>query len=210
MHYLREKQSFDNRIHVVSMEENGGTYLAKNRGMNLAKGEFVAFHDSDDWLHPCKLEDNINILQNEEQIVVVFSKYFRVDENGNILFRGKGAIRQACISLVMRREQVLSTLGYFDNVRVAADSEYEYRLLAVFGKERVMYLQEPYLIASIRSDSLSQGGKFAIGWEGISGVRVEYRDAYTKWHASENFSKSHYIPYERDAFRHFPAPDEMF
>ena len=210
MHYLREKQSFDNRIHVVSMGKNGGTYLAKNRGMTLAKGEFVAFHDSDDWLHPCKLEDSINTLQNDEQIVAVFSSYFRADENGNILFRGIGAIRPACISLVMRREQVLSTLGYFDNVRVAADSEYEYRLLAVFGKDRVMYLQEPYLIASIRSDSLSQGGKFAIGWEGISGMRVEYRDAYTKWHESEHFSKNHYVSSEGNTPRHFPAPYEMF
>ena len=210
MQYLREKESLDDRIRVVSMEKNGGTYLAKNRGMTLAKGEFVAFHDSDDWLHPCKLENTVNILQNEEQIVAVFSKYFRVDENGNILFRGKGAIRQACISLVMRREQVLSTLGYFDNVRVAADSEYEYRLITVFGKERIVYLQEPYLIASIRSDSLSQGGTFAIGWEGITGARVEYRQAYTKWHASDNFSKSCYISCEGNTPRYFSAPDEMF
>jgi glycosyltransferase involved in cell wall biosynthesis len=210
MQYLREKESLDDRIRVVSMKKNGGTYLAKNRGMTLAKGEFVAFHDSDDWLHPCKLEDSINTLQNDEQIVAVFSSYFRVDENGNILFRGIGAVRQACISLVMRREQVISTLGYFDNVRVSADSEYEYRLLAVFGKDRIEYLQEPYLIASVRSDSLSQGGKFAIGWSGLSGVRLEYRQAYTKWHESEHFSKNHYVSSEGNTPRHFPAPYEMF
>jgi len=210
MHYLREKESLDGRIRVVSMEENGGTYLAKNRGMAIAKGEFVAFHDSDDWLHPCKIEESINTLQNDGEIVAVFSNYFRVDENGNILFRGIGAVRQACISLVMRREQVISTLGYFDNVRVSADSEYEYRLLAVFGEGRVVYLKEPYMIASVRSDSLSQGGKFAIGWSGLSGVRLEYRQAYTKWHESENFSGNYYVSCEGNNPRKFPAPEEMF
>ena len=210
MDYLREMESQDERIRVISMEKNGGTYVAKNEGMANANGEYIAFHDSDDWLHPRKIEVSINILRNDENIIAVFTNYFRVDENGNIIFRGIGAVRPACISLVMRREQVLSTIGYFDKIRVSADSEYEYRLLAVFGEERIVYLQEPYLIASIRSESLSQGGKFAIGWSGLSGLRLEYKQAYTRWHSSDNFAHDPYISIDINSSRRFHAPQEMY
>ena len=112
------------------------------------------------------------------------------------------------ISLTMRREAVMEKLGYFDSVRVT-DSEYEYRILSVFGEDRVMYLPKPFLIASVRSESLSQGGKFAVGWSGLSGLRLEYRQAYTEWHRSSEFEQNPYMPKERAPNRRFDAPEEM-
>ena len=191
------------------MEKNGGTYLAKNKGMSLAKGKYVSFHDSDDWLHPSKIDISVKILEQNHHTIAVFSNYFRVDENGNFIFRGIGAIRPACISLTMRREDVLSEIGFFDAVRVSADSEYEYRIRAVFGEERIEYLSVPLLIASVRSDSLSQGGKFAVGWSGLSGIRLSYRKAYTEWHNSEQFKSDYFIPVNSTGKRNFIAPDEI-
>jgi tetratricopeptide (TPR) repeat protein len=199
----------DDRIRLHRMDVNGGTYVAKNHGMGMAKGKYIAFHDSDDWLHPRKIAASIDVLEGDESLVAVFSNYFRVDEKGDIVFRGIGAVRPACISLTMRKNPVLEEIGFFDSVRVSADSEYEYRLLAVFGEHRIKYLYEPYLIASVRSESLSQGGKFAVGWSGLSGLRLEYRQAYTKWHGSDGFEQNHYMPKKRGATRNFNAPEEM-
>jgi tetratricopeptide (TPR) repeat protein len=206
---LKELEQQDERVKIFRMDMNGGTYLAKNRGMTEARGTYIAFHDSDDWMHPTKLQASIQILEQNPELVAVFSNYFRVDENGTIVFRGKGAVRPACISLTMRKEEVINSMGYFDSVRVSADSEYEYRLLKVFGEERVAYLPKPYLVASVRSESLSQGGRFAVGWSGLSGLRLEYRKAYTEWHNSEDFSENHYIEPNRVVSRRFPAPEEM-
>ncbi|RAH13794.1 MAG: hypothetical protein CMB56_006850 [Methanobacteriota archaeon] len=204
---LRSKYKSDSRIKIIQMEKNGGTYRAKNQGMCISKGEFIAFHDSDDWMHPRKLEVQISHLINNENLVAVFSNYFRMDENGNIIFKGIGAVRPACISLVARKKQMIDEIGYFDSVRIAADSEYESRLEKVFGAKKILYLQAPYLVASVRSDSLSQGGRFAVGWSGISGVRLDYRKSYTKWHNSSDFTVNHYIPINQDK-RKFSAPDE--
>lgn len=207
--FLSTMAEKDGRIQIHRMDKNGGTYVAKNHGLNLAKGKYVAFHDSDDWLHPEKLEVSVGHLEENVNLVAVFSNYFRVDEHGIIVFRGIGAVRPACISLTMRRDVVVGELGYFDSVRVSADSEYEYRILSVFGEDRVMYLPKPFLIASVRSESLSQGGKFAVGWSGLSGLRLEYRHAYTDWHQSSEFEQNPYMPKERASNRRFEAPQEM-
>ena len=199
----------DSRIRLHKMEMNGGTYIAKNHGMGMAKGKYIAFHDSDDWLHPRKIASSIEVLEGDESLVAVFSNYFRVDEQGNIVFRGIGAVRPACISLTMRKDSVVEKIGFFDSVRVSADSEYEYRMLAVFGEHRIKYLSNPYLIASVRSESLSQGGRFAVGWSGLSGLRLEYRQAYTEWHEQLKLTKSNGYLDIKLKRRPFPAPEEM-
>lgn len=48
---LEEYQKLDLRIVVVN-QKNKGISAARNVGMNIATGEFIAFIDSDDWIHP--------------------------------------------------------------------------------------------------------------------------------------------------------------
>ena len=52
----------DGRIHVIH-QENGGLSAARNAGIDMAKGEFLTFVDSDDMIHPQFLERLINNLE---------------------------------------------------------------------------------------------------------------------------------------------------
>jgi hypothetical protein len=100
-------------------------------------------------------------------------------------------------------------LVIFDAVRVSADSEYESRIRFVFGRDSFYEDASPMLIASVRSESLSQGGKFALEWNGIKGSRLEYRSAFESWHNSKVESKEElYIPHPLIT-RTFGAPSEM-
>ena len=45
----------DNRFFVIH-QSNNGMALARNAGLDVARGKYVAFVDSDDWIHPQMLE----------------------------------------------------------------------------------------------------------------------------------------------------------
>ena len=172
----------DSRIRPIQLEKNGGTYVAKNHGLLEAVGEYVTFHDSDDWCHPDKIRVQVENLEKNRELRGITSGYIRVDDNSNIIYRGKGSLRHACISLMIRREEVIERIGFFDSVRVSADSEFERRIHAVFGKETVAHINLPLIIANVSSESLSGGGKFVLDWTGLSGPRLQYRQQFEQYH----------------------------
>lgn len=58
---LYQYQKKDPRIIIICNEENIGAALSRNRGLDIAKGKYVQFVDSDDYLEPDALE-NLYIL----------------------------------------------------------------------------------------------------------------------------------------------------
>lgn len=70
----------DSRIKYV-YQENSGACAARNNGVLLAKGEYIAFHDSDDTWLPDKLEKQIQAI-NEIGADIVSCQMITHDQNG--------------------------------------------------------------------------------------------------------------------------------
>jgi glycosyltransferase EpsJ len=64
----------DNRIHVIH-KENGGAPSARNTAMDVARGKYLYFMDSDDWAEPTMLED-MHALAESHQAQYVVTGYF--------------------------------------------------------------------------------------------------------------------------------------
>ncbi len=77
--YIEEMQ--EKRIHVLVQEENKGAALARNRGVQEAKGRYIAYLDADDLWKMDKLEKEIAFL-DEKQVAFAFTGYEFADENG--------------------------------------------------------------------------------------------------------------------------------
>lgn len=63
----------DKRIRLISLKNNSGATVARNIGLKEAKGEYIAFQDSDDYWFPNKLEEQIKFLDSEDADLVACS-----------------------------------------------------------------------------------------------------------------------------------------
>lgn len=74
----------DSRIKVIRNEKNSGAAVSRNKAIELAQGEFVAFLDSDDLWMPEKLERQIAFMR-EHDCDFSFTEYEHIAEDGNSL-----------------------------------------------------------------------------------------------------------------------------
>lgn len=74
----------DSRIKVICNEKNSGAAVSRNKALELAQGEFIAFLDSDDLWMPDKLEKQITFIR-ENNCDFSFTEYEHIDEDNNSL-----------------------------------------------------------------------------------------------------------------------------
>lgn len=72
--YCKSYQLKDERITII-VQENAGVDRARFAGLKAAKGEFVTFVDADDWLEPNALSSIIEIMNEDDYDVVLFSSF---------------------------------------------------------------------------------------------------------------------------------------
>ena len=95
----------DSRIRVIH-QENGGLSDARNAGLEIATGEYIAFVDSDDSIHPDFLERLYQALTEQGADVAECAVNY-VDEAGNILRQRSAAEVAAMDKLEALRRLVL-------------------------------------------------------------------------------------------------------
>lgn len=66
---MKKHAEKDRRIHYY-WKENGGVSSARNMGLDLAKGEFILFVDSDDWLNECYIESFLSRFEEKNSFII--------------------------------------------------------------------------------------------------------------------------------------------
>lgn len=88
---LRRFAEKDPRVHVLS-QENQGVSAARNRGLELASGEWLSFVDSDDELEP-DFYETLTALATEHSADIVHCGYKRICLDGTVKdVRGTGRL----------------------------------------------------------------------------------------------------------------------
>ena len=142
----------DPRIRLVCNEGNWGIPKTRNKGIQLARGEYVAMLDSDDCAYPDRLEKQVAFLDRHRDYALVGSWTAAMDEKGQSLRRIKilpvspGAVQSRLLfkcslsqSAIMARKTVLQEYGYRDQYIVCQDVDLFVRLA---GKHKLGNLPE--------------------------------------------------------------------
>lgn len=205
---LERLQKKDDRIRLIVLEKNVGTYGARNAGWLHANGRYLTGQDSDDWSHPLRLElqvknldENLHLAGNWCQGVRV-SEHLQIDiRDGNApLRRGQNSV---AVSMMTRMSPTFLRLGFFDGARKAADSEYMQRMKRAFGNAAFAEIPETLYIIQARYDSLSRTD-FTPGWRHPN--RLIYASMYTRWHSTLDEATNPDFFMALDGDRKFPAP----
>ncbi|MEL6961854.1 MAG: glycosyltransferase family A protein [Pseudomonadota bacterium] len=138
---LEDYRARDRRIRIESNATNLGSPKTRNRGLDLAQGNFIAMLDSDDIAAPDRLERQVEFLTTHEDHALVGSNkttFGSVASLGRFLRRrptAPEAIRarllfRCCIahSTVMGRTDILRTFRYDETFDVSQDFDLFVRL----------------------------------------------------------------------------------
>lgn len=74
----------DKRIKYLRLETNSGAAVARNKAIEIAQGEYLAFLDSDDLWEPLKLEKQLEFMK-EKNSNFSFTRIKIIDSNNNTI-----------------------------------------------------------------------------------------------------------------------------
>ncbi len=160
------KTRFDERLLIIN-QPNQGQVVAKNKGLNLARGDFISFLDSDDRWHPRKLESQIDLLLKNPSVGLCYTEAVLIDERGNQIgyrtvnpsYIGKcfnKLIMGNCItaSSVLLKRECIDKVGSFDTSLTACENWDLW--LRISRISELKYIKKPLTYYRIHQEHMSK------------------------------------------------------
>lgn len=174
-----QRATKDIELHLHE-QKNSGPSIARNKGMEISKSNFIAFLDSDDKWFSDHIKVSKSFLENNEDYKIVATKYLNAPINftGEIFFNKlllKNYFLTPCV--VLNKKVALGFGGFNDKMKFAED--YDLWLNIIFKRKG-------YLLDYIGSGNIEN--KKSFGEKGLSsnlldmhnGVLKCYKNLYDK------------------------------
>jgi glycosyltransferase involved in cell wall biosynthesis len=174
--YQTSKTTKTNETNLIYIyQSNSGPSKARNEGMKVAKGDYIAFLDADDLWTPMKLEKQVNYMLSNREVFLVFGDmmifneqgvvvestfkkngYPECDRRGKVLNAFERLIERNYIpsGTVLLKRDCFEKVGYFDeNIRHGEDYDLWLRISLMF---HIGCIPEVLRLKRIHGDSLSK------------------------------------------------------
>jgi glycosyltransferase involved in cell wall biosynthesis len=149
-------------------QDNVGASAARNHGIRVSSGNYIAFLDADDLWKPNKLEEQVRILDDDPEVGLVCSDWATVAIDGsvqnsylkNCRYARSGYVFNEVIqeyfiltSSVLLRRSCLSEVGVFDEALMVSEDKDLW--LRVCHRWKIKILPEPLVVKRNRPSNLS-------------------------------------------------------
>ena len=184
----------DPRIHYYCMERNRGACAARNQGIRLSKGEYIALLDDDDEWMSEKLSLQLGGFNNE-RVGLVYSPFYKITDldskpqliaratvSGNVFNKMiYGNIAGGC-SMTMFSRKAINEVGLFDEALLSSQDYDLY--LRISEKYEFVYIGVPLVNRYLQDESITNSlTKQIQGWDLFTrkhqDLYNEYPDAYS-------------------------------
>lgn len=148
---LKEYELIDSRIRVIYRENNGHISDATNSALELVNGDFVAFMDHDDELHPAALVAIARTIQENPCVKLIYSDEDKIDESGirsephfKSDFNYELLLTQNYIChLVVVKATLVNSLGGLNSAyNGAQDHDFIFRVIEKIKPQQIIHIPE--------------------------------------------------------------------
>jgi glycosyltransferase involved in cell wall biosynthesis len=149
-------------------KENGGVSSARNYGIKKSKGAYIAFLDDDDYWRSDKLEKQVVVLENNNEVDCVHSSAIVVDEwgietgkiigaseekahkrSGYVFWNALGVWLVKASTPLIRKKVFVNEMVFDETLEAGEDIDFYQRM---FYRHKVLYLNEPLVYYREYSD----------------------------------------------------------
>ena len=168
---LEQLAKEDTRIKIIS-QKNQGVSAARNAALDMVSGEYVAFLDPDDIMHPQFLEIMLSEMKSNEADVVCCG-FKKISENEKVInppvYENITAkkFKNHLLSFALRKKprpnnslwnkiyktSVIKSIRFEKDLKVAEDMLFILRTL--INAEKVFYIKTPLIYYRIRENSIT-------------------------------------------------------
>jgi glycosyltransferase involved in cell wall biosynthesis len=163
--------SYDDDRIVYVYQENQGEAAARNKGLALAKGDYIVWQDADDISLPNRLNRLKQTIEQSEEIGYVHSDMLLINENGSPIgyWQSQNISKDRVSSFLLKvgtpfnnpsmiiRKQILGQSTYDVDLKIGTDTD---MISKIFNGRLSVHINEPLLLYRRHGNNLSATGNY--------------------------------------------------
>ena len=176
----------DSRVRYVLLKKNGGASNARNIGVNMASGEWIAFQDSDDCWHKDKLYKQMSYAHEHPEYAMIYCMYSLSAPSGAVstvpkepwpsIMQGNmlNTLLQRNVigtpTMLLKRDAFLTSGGFNTDYKALEDWEYAIRFAKSY---QIGFLPEILMDAYMLNNGVSSN--FGAYFDGRCRILATYK-----------------------------------
>lgn len=185
-------------------EKNSGAAVARNTALQIAKGRYVAFLDSDDLWYPEKIEKQLKLMK-QNNAAICYTAIEMIDENDRLIKEKRRVIDKVNYKFLLKNTMLATSsvvidrklIGDFQMPLIRSGQDYATWLLLMrngtvaygINEALVKYRKSENSLSSNKLKSVKQVWNTQTKYEGINSVSAAYNSLCFAFNAF----KKHYL-----------------